>query len=1073
MKKRILALALAGTTAFSVFGAAISANAAWTSTDRYYEVDAYMGYTPVAEKINTTNATTTDATYGIDMNDLPDVKTFYIVDAEDRDPSNNEYSSVADYVKYNKDVKEEYAPETKYVFTRNGADMLEKGYKKVTLVYKESSKKVLIGNDIDTTGTVALTGTYYIKPGAKPDEYGNFTGDIYYTGELSEGDAKAFKAATATASALKLVSFDDKSETGTIVVKDGEYKEGSASGITIIPKDNGYEYNGKVYTSTNTLVTAIKEDYTSATEVTQYSAVKDAKVTTTTISATTYEGLKTVADYSKNIKTDSTSSPKDEATISVVDSTGKVWGKEVTTAGTTEHYKDWTFNSDMTGEASVNPYTVNTTIVNGEMKVEKVETPTIYAYDFLPANYTAGDAGTIAYNWNNKSMADAAAAIGGNMKAEEGRGRVGMGVRYDVVSDWIDFLDELAINKDNNGYVETKDEFVSNYTDMFYNDPVYSSWTGQLIGYNKVDLYNISGLLSDIYDLNNSASYYQANTSELVYLMQQYDKYIGNYIDKSEVSTSEWGELMLSVLNSATADDFKKSADYKKYANRVEDLQDAYEEATTINMIKAAEEGMYNLLTTTSSYTASATADKSNLNATINGLYFNAKSAPETYAVNPSTEGNAAYTNYNYYVAVVTNGADKNPYNFSTTLKAGFYSLYPMADYIDDDTTTPNEVYAGNKSAVDYTGTPKDKNYATEEYEWFWNVYQLAVNMNKYNKYQGSVDAINEALNEAVSNLAVTTTPYATETSAMEEMVEEYAGKIDTDYNEGYYAKYTQANDYAENVAEGKWQTRIARNIVGVAGEALTYQGTQITVTKNDMKTVETAIKNGEAALKAIKEDANYNAAQVNALNKAIAQAQALVDLYDGTYSKLVADQSVNHVYTRLVGDKDQIVKSDLTNAIEAIDAAINYSEIVMGWSKNEAGKWMYGTEEGYLSNGWNKIGKTWFYFNEDGTAKQSEWLNDNGTWYWFNSNCGAATGWAKVDGEWYFFKGNNAMKTGWEKVDGNWYYMASSGKMVTGWCEIGGKWYYFSKESNSLGQMLYNTTVDGYKLDANGVWVK
>ena len=27
--------------------------------------------------------------------------------------------------------------------------------------------------------------------------------------------------------------------------------------------------------------------------------------------------------------------------------------------------------------------------------------------------------------------------------------------------------------------------------------------------------------------------------------------------------------------------------------------------------------------------------------------------------------------------------------------------------------------------------------------------------------------------------------------------------------------------------------------ITGVAGEALTYQGTQVTVTKNDMKTVE------------------------------------------------------------------------------------------------------------------------------------------------------------------------------------------------------------------------------------------
>ena len=68
-----------------------------------------------------------------------------------------------------------------------------------------------------------------------------------------------------------------------------------------------------------------------------------------------------------------------------------------------------------------------------------------------------------------------------------------------------------------------------------------------------------------------------------------------------------------------------------------------------------------------------------------------------------------------------------------------------------------------------------------------------------------------------------------------------------------------------------------------------------------------------------------------------------------------------------------------------------------MGWSKNDADKWMYGTEEGYLNNGWNKIGSVWYYFNEDGTAKQSEWFKENGKWYWLNSNCGAATGWARL----------------------------------------------------------------------------
>ena len=45
MKKRILALALAGTTAFSVFGAAVSANAAY-STHVVFGNDAYTSYVP-------------------------------------------------------------------------------------------------------------------------------------------------------------------------------------------------------------------------------------------------------------------------------------------------------------------------------------------------------------------------------------------------------------------------------------------------------------------------------------------------------------------------------------------------------------------------------------------------------------------------------------------------------------------------------------------------------------------------------------------------------------------------------------------------------------------------------------------------------------------------------------------------------------------------------------------------------------------------------------------------------------------------------------------------------------------
>ncbi|MCI6023021.1 MAG: hypothetical protein MRZ52_03390, partial [Oscillospiraceae bacterium] len=56
MKKRILALALAGTTAFSVFGAAVSANAASTidSAQAVTNNDQYKQYTPVAKVVAST-----------------------------------------------------------------------------------------------------------------------------------------------------------------------------------------------------------------------------------------------------------------------------------------------------------------------------------------------------------------------------------------------------------------------------------------------------------------------------------------------------------------------------------------------------------------------------------------------------------------------------------------------------------------------------------------------------------------------------------------------------------------------------------------------------------------------------------------------------------------------------------------------------------------------------------------------------------------------------------------------------------------------------------------------------------
>ena len=106
-------------------------------------------------------------------------------------------------------------------------------------------------------------------------------------------------------------------------------------------------------------------------------------------------------------------------------------------------------------------------------------------------------------------------------------------------------------------------------------------------------------------------------------------------------------------------------------------------------------------------------------------------------------------------------------------------------------------------------------------------------------------------------------------------------------------------------------------------------------------------------------------------------------------------------------------------------------------------------------------------------TVAQSGWVQlANGTYNYYDETCTKVISkWVKVGGVWYYLKADGVMATGWkmDNDNGDWYYLDANGAMQTGWVNIDGNWYYFNK----LGVMLYNTVVDGYRLDINGVWVK
>jgi hypothetical protein len=96
-------------------------------------------------------------------------------------------------------------------------------------------------------------------------------------------------------------------------------------------------------------------------------------------------------------------------------------------------------------------------------------------------------------------------------------------------------------------------------------------------------------------------------------------------------------------------------------------------------------------------------------------------------------------------------------------------------------------------------------------------------------------------------------------------------------------------------------------------------------------------------------------------------------------------------------------------------------------------------------------------------------WVSNNGAWSYINADGSKFKGWFGSDQTWYYLDENGIMVTGWKLVNGQWYYLDTvSGLMKTGWFNDNGKWYYF----DASGAMQKNTSIGGYKLDANGVWV-
>ena len=966
MKKRILALALAGTTAFSVFGAAMSANAAnvwWTgSTHVVANDDAYYRhYTPAGDITWSINAIGTD---------------YALIGGDDY---------------YFAGTQAQYNALANASGTITGA----------------------------TSGKIVKDYSIYTVPGET-----NYTQNVgIKENKTSDSNYTYFASYTAFADSIKTTRY--------VSAENGVVDNATGRDYIIAKERNGsnyYIFDKEVWDDliwAQGTGTAYEQVYVNETAKWNIENVGNFYLSNTASVPTKAEVVTNdVASYGARIYTEA------EAIAMYQRNTGKTWymiAKTVNPASENDvvtnllRVQRGSTAGDYiyTGGAGVS----NKLVIEGgsnfvelndvdptfeDVMAEPVELNTVYLYDYyedLPRNVSLDD---FADAWADGKVAELLYTASNKTVTtdtiEPDTSYLGRDLRMDVNYAWIDFLDNLGISDaSNDGLTLWAENMYQNYVYNYFDatvttdvEPVYNSngviigWDVRILNNQQVDLYNFGELIEDILYYAPSDKAATAQTSELVYLMQQYNKYVNEgFVDVKPVETDEWGDLLVSLALAPTEDDFRTTNAYDRYMRVAEDRVEDYQEADTAYAVTLAEQRLYDFITNyQTAYTATGDVDTAALGQAIDSTYFNydwrkafnKDNAAGVYAGYADTDGDLDGVN-----PVDT---DLGVRAVNGSWPADTYALYPARDYSGSKTGS----YPGVTNGVDAAFGVNDSYY------WFYNVYTLAYDIFTENEYQGVIDLMASTLNEAVANLVPTTTARASDVLGAEESNDKLADLVETDYTEAMWANrnkiYNYVTERVSNDETGRVGANNAEAIADLMATHLGLQRNQTVVTRSEIADVTTAKTNAETALKALQDDEdNYNAAQANALEKAIDDCQYIIDLYNGDYARVARSQSVNADFNAAVGDKDQILKSDITNAVQAVDDAINFKNVIMGWTDTDEG-WKYGVNDAdgphYLNDGWHQVdgGKTWFYFNEDGTAKQSDWWQDpaTGTWYYFNS---------------------------------------------------------------------------------------
>lgn len=133
-----------------------------------------------------------------------------------------------------------------------------------------------------------------------------------------------------------------------------------------------------------------------------------------------------------------------------------------------------------------------------------------------------------------------------------------------------------------------------------------------------------------------------------------------------------------------------------------------------------------------------------------------------------------------------------------------------------------------------------------------------------------------------------------------------------------------------------------------------------------------------------------------------------------------------------------------------------------------------YNTNQ-YFGGSWFKLSDgSWNYFRSGSTLPvKNDWVKDNGHWFYLGTTGSLIeNSWLKVNNSWFYAKaGGYISENEWLYLGNKWYYTQSGGyTAINQWLQINGKWYCFD---SNCALYVNTTTPDGYRVDANGAWIK